>query len=94
LMMEVIHSPGATLSNQQERSGAVGNFLSFDSFGRSAHVLAWEIHINIFRPLSIQNNPLNKGLFDILGLFFTHSICRRPQILGFDLIGTIRFIPG
>jgi len=32
LKMEVIHSPGATSFNQQGRSGAVDNFLTFNSY--------------------------------------------------------------
>ena len=78
LMMEVIHSPGATSFTQQGRSGAVGNLRTFNSFDRIAYVFTRKIRINIFRPLAGQKTLLNKGLFDVFGLIFTHSIWRRP----------------
>ena len=80
LMMEVIHSPGATSFTQQGRSGAVGNLRTFNSFDRIAYVFTRKIRINIFRPLAGQKTLLNKGLFDVFGLIFTHSIWRRPLI--------------
>jgi hypothetical protein len=61
LMMEVIHSPGVTSFNQQGRSGAVGNFLSFNSFVGVAYVLVRKIRIYIFRPPASHKNRLNKG---------------------------------
>ena len=54
LMMEVIHSPGATSFDQQGRSGAVDNFLTFNSFVRIAYLFAWKIRSNIFRPLASE----------------------------------------